>query len=53
MITTEKAVSKALRRGVPAQVVRKMPYHKMGQCRLRFNVDVNKALAKFELEKLK
>ena len=49
MITTEKAVQKASRRGVPAQVVRNMPYHQMGQCRLRFNAEVNKTIAQFEL----
>jgi len=50
MITTEQAVRKAVKRGVPAALVRQMPYHKMGQCRLRFNVEVNKAIVQFELE---
>jgi len=50
MITTEKAVRKAKRRGVPTAFIRQMPFHRMGQCRLRFNVDVNKAIARFELE---
>jgi hypothetical protein len=49
MITTEKAVKKALRRGVPAESIRQMPYHQMGQCRLRFNVEVNKVIAQIEL----
>jgi hypothetical protein len=50
MITTEKAVKKALRRGVPPASIRQMPYHQMGQCRLRFNAEVNKTIAQFELE---
>ena len=49
MITTEKAVKKALRRGVPPASIRQMPYHQMGQCRLRFNAEVNKTIAQFEL----
>jgi hypothetical protein len=51
MITTEKAVQKSVRRGVPAALIRQLPYHLMGQCRLRFNVEVNKVIARFELEK--
>lgn len=48
MITTERAVMKAVKRGVPPTLIRQMPYHKMGQCRLRFNVQVNQAIARAE-----
>jgi hypothetical protein len=50
MITTEKAVQKAKRRGVPAALIKEMPFYRLGQCKLRFNVEVNKEIARFELE---
>lgn len=47
MITTCSALNKAQRYGVPYKRIREIPFHKMGQCRLRFYIKVQQAIANY------